>query len=130
MTKAYLDPEEVKALEDAATNLRDRLLVRVLFHQGCRVSEALGIAVDDVNLAGGTVTIQHLKTRMRLSCPQCDTRLGRSHCFCPKCGSKVEKIVAEEKEHRRMRTLRWTPLLGQGRGHIKSGPCRPQTARC
>ena len=26
--------------------------------------------------------------------------------------------------------VRWTPSLGQGRGHIKSGPCLPQTARC
>ncbi|MFH1483085.1 MAG: tyrosine-type recombinase/integrase [Chloroflexota bacterium] len=103
--RAYLEPHEVKSLEDAATNLRDRLLVRLLFYQGCRVSEALGIAVDDVNLAGGTVTIQHLKTRMRLSCPQCETRLGMSHSFCPKCGSKVEKMVAEEWEHRRVRTL-------------------------
>ena len=105
MTKAYLDPEEVKSLEDAATNLRDRLLISLLFHLGCRITEALGIAVDDVDIAGGTVTIQHLKTRMRLSCPQCETRLGRSHSFCPKCGSKVEKMVAEEREHRRVRTL-------------------------
>jgi len=62
MAKAYLDPEEAELLEDAAANLRDRLLVRVLFHLGCRVSEALGIAVEDVDLTNGTVTIQHLKS--------------------------------------------------------------------
>jgi len=103
--KSYLEPDEVKSLEGAATNLRDRLLIRVLFYLGCRVSEALGIAVDDVDLTSGTVTIQHLKTRMQLSCPQCETRLGRSHSFCPKCGARVEEAVAEEKEHRRVRTL-------------------------
>ncbi|MBU2009195.1 MAG: tyrosine-type recombinase/integrase [Chloroflexi bacterium] len=103
--KSYLEPDEVKSLEDAANNLRDRLLIRLLSHLGSRVTEALRIAVEDVDLVSGTVTIQHLKTRMRLSCPQCETRLGRSHSFCPKCGSKVEKMVAEEREHRRVRTL-------------------------
>ncbi len=103
--KSYLEPEEVKSLEGAAANLRDRLLIRVLFHLGCRVTEALGIAVEDVDIANRTVTIQHLKTRMRLSCPHCGTRLGKAHTYCPKCGSRVEEIVAEEKEHRRLRTL-------------------------
>jgi hypothetical protein len=40
-TKAYLDPSEVESLEKHATNLRDRLLIRLLFHLGCRVSETL-----------------------------------------------------------------------------------------
>ena len=103
--RTYLDPDEVNRLENAADCVRDKLLVRLLWRLGCRVSEALGIAVEDVDLACGTVTIQHLKTRMRLSCPRCETRLGRKHSFCPKCGAKVEKMVAEEREHRRVRTL-------------------------
>ena len=105
MMKIYLEPEEVRLLENSATNLRDRLLIRLLFRLGCRVSEALGITVDDIDLTRGTVTIQHLKTRIRLCCPDCGAMLGRSHVYCPKCGVKVEKTVAEEKEHRRMRTL-------------------------
>jgi len=105
MAKAYLEVGEVVRLEKAATNLRDRILVRVLFHLGCRVSEALAITVQDIDLATGTVTIQHLKARMKLSCPYCNARLSKSHTYCPKCGAKVEKIVTEEKEHRRMRTL-------------------------
>ncbi len=105
MTKVYLEAIEVEALEKAATNLRDRLLIRLLFHLGCRISEALGITLEDVDLATGSVTILHLKTRMKLSCPQCNTRLGRTHSYCPRCGIKVEEAVAEEKEHRRMRTL-------------------------
>jgi len=103
--KAYLEATEVGALEKAATNLRDRLLIRLLFHLGCRVSEALAIKVDDVDFTAGTVTIEHLKTRMKLSCPHCGTRLGKSHIYCPKCGAKVERLVAKEKEHRRVRML-------------------------
>ena len=103
--RAYLEPDEVAHLEESATNLRDRLLIRLLFRLGCRISEALGITVQDIDLDKATVTIQHLKIRMKLSCPQCSARLGKSHTYCPKCGAKVEKVVAEEKEHRRVRTL-------------------------
>ena len=105
VTKAYLEIEEIKRLEEAATNLRDRLLIRLLFHLGCRISEALGITTEDIDLASGSVTIQHLKTRLNLSCPECGARLGRKHTYCPGCGKKVAEAVAEEKEHRRMRTL-------------------------
>lgn len=103
--KTYLELSEIAQLEESTTNTRDRLLIRTLFRLGCRISEALGITVEDINLAQGTITIQHLKTRMKLSCPHCSARLGRSHIYCPECGAKVEKLVAEEKEHRRMRTL-------------------------
>ncbi|MDD5511400.1 MAG: tyrosine-type recombinase/integrase [Dehalococcoidales bacterium] len=103
--KAYLEPTEISLLENAAENLRDRLLVHILFHLGCRISEALALTVDDVDLEHGRVTIKHLKFRIRISCPQCNARLGKAHTFCPKCGDKVEQTVAREQEHRRVRTL-------------------------
>ena len=103
--KAYLEPEEVVKLEQAAEYLRDKLLIRLLFHLGCRVSEALSIRISDIDFSQGTVTIEHLKARIRLSCPQCGARLSKAHHFCPVCGLKVEKAVAQEKEHRRFRRL-------------------------
>jgi integrase/recombinase XerD len=103
--KAYLDPNDVNRLEKAANNLRDRLLIRLLFHIGCSISEALAIVVEDFDLRKGTVVIQHLKIRLKLSCPQCGTKLSKSHRYCPGCGARVDNIVAEEKEHRRVRTL-------------------------
>lgn len=103
--KAYLEIDEIRRLEEVAGNLRDRLLIRMLFHLGCRISEALGIAIDDIDLVSGSVTIQHLKTRLNLSCPYCGAKLGRRHTYCPVCGAKVSEAVADEKEHLRMRTL-------------------------
>jgi integrase/recombinase XerD len=103
--KAYLDIHETTRLENAATCLRDKLLIRVLVRLGCRISEALALEVKDVDFANGTVTIQHLKSRINLSCPQCSTRLGKSHSFCPKCGVEVSETVTKEQQHRRMRTL-------------------------
>jgi len=105
MTKAYLEVDDVKQLERAATCLRDRLLVRILSHLGCRISEALALKVEDIDFEQGTVTIEHLKARVELCCPKCGARLGKSHKFCPICGHSVEKAVTQEKEHRRMRTL-------------------------
>ena len=105
MAKAYLEPAEIEKLEKAAQFLRDRLLIRLLFHLGCRVSEALALEVKDVDFDAGTVTIQHLKSRINLACPKCSARLGKIHKYCPVCGLKVDEAVAKEQEHRRMRTL-------------------------
>lgn len=103
--KTYLELNEVGELENAATCLRDKLLIRLLARLGCRISEALALEVGDIDFTQGVVTIEHLKSRVELACPQCGARLGKSHAFCPKCGIKVEKTVAKEKEHRRVRTL-------------------------
>ena len=103
--KSYIEVHEVSLIEKATTNLRDRLLVRLLFHLGCRISEALGLTIEDVDFERGIVTIKHLKSRLKLSCSGCGQRLGRSHTFCPKCGNKVEKAQAEQQERRRQRVL-------------------------
>ena len=105
MAKTYLEWEEVRALEEAGEYLRDKLLIRLLCRLGCRISEALGVAVDDIDFHRGTVTIQHLKLRTKLSCPDCKAPLSKIARFCPGCGIRVEKAVAEEKEHRRQRAL-------------------------
>ena len=49
--KTYLEPKEVERIEQAAECLRDKLLVRLLARLGCRVSEALGITVSDIDFA-------------------------------------------------------------------------------
>ena len=60
--KTYLEPEEIMTIESEATNLRDRLLIHVLFRCGCRVSEALALTVEDIDFDQSTVTIEHLKS--------------------------------------------------------------------
>lgn len=105
MMKVYLEPHEVKTIEEQAACIRDRLLIKLLFRLGCRISEALALRVGDIDFTRGTVTILHLKSRRKLSCSNCKARLGKTHAFCPRCGLGVRKAVVEEKEHRRMRTL-------------------------
>ena len=89
--KAYLEPAEIEVMEKAASSLRDKLLIRLLFHLGCRITEALSIKVDDIDFTRGTVTIIHLKHRVGLSCSNCGAKLGLSHTYCPKCGVKVNE---------------------------------------
>ena len=103
--KAYLEPGEVELLEEAATNLRDRLLIRLLFRLGCRITEVLSLQVQDIDFSQGTVVIQHLKSRVHLFCDICGAGLGVTHVFCHKCGGKVENSRTEERLHRRQRSL-------------------------
>ena len=103
--KTYLEPKEIEQIEQAAECLRDKLLVRLLARLGCRVSEALGISVSDIDFDQGTVTIVHLKRRIKLSCQNCRTNLSRTAHFCPGCGSMVAQAVINEREHRRHRIL-------------------------
>jgi integrase/recombinase XerD len=89
--KAYVEPQEVTQMERAATNLQDKLLIRLLFHLGCRISEALAIKVEDIDFEQGTISIIHLKRRVKLSCASCGARLSINHRFCPGCGVKIDE---------------------------------------
>jgi len=120
--KTYLEPSEIGLMIDTSANLRDKLLICLLFHLGCRVSEALALTVGDIDFDHGTITIQHLKSRIRLSCPECEARLSASHTFCPTCGSRVAEAIVEQKEHRRQRTLPIDPdTLVMLKVYLKSG---------
>ena len=91
--KAYVEPEEIAMMEKVASNLRDKILIRFLFHVGCRISEALALEVEDIDFTQGTVTIVHLKRRAKLCCANCGARLSMSHSFCPKCGVRINEAT-------------------------------------
>ena len=103
--KAYLEPSEVEKLESAAKFVRDKLLIRLLFHSGARISEVISLEVKNIDFSQGTATILHLKSRIDLACPDCGARLGRNHIFCPKCGIKATDTVAKQQEYRKLRTI-------------------------
>jgi len=103
--KTYLEPNDIDAMEKVANFVRDKLLIRLLFHLGCRVTEALSLTVEDVDLDKGQVNIIHLKRKAKLSCPSCEARLSRSSSFCPNCGIKIDQAELQEQEHRRFRTI-------------------------
>jgi len=127
--KAYLEPSEIDRLIEAADNPRDRLLATTLYHLGCRISEALATGVDDIDFTNDTVTIRHLKSRIKLLCPQCKAALSLRTIFCPECGMKVEAALKELKERRKQRiipmddslSLMMTDFITQGGPVMKNG---------
>ncbi len=103
--KAYLNLPEIELIEQAASCPRDRRLIRLLSHLGCRISEALALKVEDIDFEQGTATIMHLKKSIKISCPQCGIRLGNRHQFCPGCGVRVSKRIISQQVRRRIRVL-------------------------
>jgi len=64
--RTYVEPEQLPSLLDAAEGLYDkkgRPLMAVLAGAGLRVSEALALRRDDVNLAKGTLRVRESKTK-------------------------------------------------------------------
>ena len=53
-----LSREEIQALEDAAPNERDKLLVRVLADTGARLNEVLGLTLGDLKLEGRSAFVR------------------------------------------------------------------------
>ena len=93
--KTSLNPEEIVAMLNAATCLRDRLIISFYSDTGCRVSELLRLKVRDVDLNTRTVLIPHLKRGLRKHCPKCQHSAGRSQQYCAKCGASLLGVTAE-----------------------------------
>lgn len=103
--KSYIEPEEVELLEKAAANLRDKLLIRLLYYSACRISAALPLTVPDIDFRQGTIVIKHLKERAKLSCPHCKTRLSKQHVYCPGCSRRINEATKEKLEQRHCQIL-------------------------
>jgi len=105
LDKTYLEPEEITRLEEAATNLRDRLLIRLLYRLAPRKSELLPLNKADIDFDNSVIELKLLKKRIRIECPTCASQLSRKARFCPACGNKVEEVVSKANEQQRLRRL-------------------------
>jgi len=63
--KGYLEPEQVERLIAVATNPRDRLLIRIPWRTGVRVSELIGIKESDIDFESRAILIKIQKQRKR-----------------------------------------------------------------
>jgi len=63
--RGYLGPEEVDRLMEVASNCRDKLLVRIPWRTGIRVSELIGISIQDIDRDNRAVVIKVQKMRKR-----------------------------------------------------------------
>ncbi len=63
--RAYLEAPEVERIITVTTNPRDALLVRIPWRTGVRVSELIGIRVQDIDFGGRAILIKIQKQRKR-----------------------------------------------------------------
>jgi len=63
--KGYLELEQVQRLIGAASNRRDALLVRIPWRTGIRVSELIGIRIQDIDFDNRAIVIKVQKMRKR-----------------------------------------------------------------
>jgi integrase/recombinase XerD len=96
---------ELEKLIAVAKTPRDRAFASTLGKTGMRISEAIQLKVTNIDFKRGTLTIVHLKERLKLKCPNCDEILGKRHIFCPGCGNKVAQAIREKVEQRRHRMI-------------------------
>jgi len=105
--KGFLTPEQIESMIEGCNNLRDRLLIRLLWRTGMRVSELvkpgrnpiLGLRVENILWNENALIIRHAKrSSTKFLCPLCNMRLTKVHKFCQSCGERVEKPVVKRTE--------------------------------
>ena len=105
VTSNYFEPEQIEKLINACSNPRDRAFTALLARTGVRISECIEVKKTDIDSKRGTLTIVHLKERLKLKCPNCGEILGKRHLFCPGCGNKIDQAIREKIEQRRQRMI-------------------------
>jgi len=63
--RAYLEAPEVEKVIAVASNLRDALIVRIPWRSGIRVSQLIGIRVQDIDFENRAIAIKVQKMRKR-----------------------------------------------------------------
>jgi len=100
-----MEPKHIDKLIAAANNPRDKAFITVLGRSAIQISEAIQLEESNINFERGTLTIVHLKERLKLKCQTCGEILGKRHIFCPACGNKVGQAIREKVEQRRQRMI-------------------------
>lgn len=78
-------------------------MLRMLSRLGCRVSEMIGITVEDIDFERNTIMIRHLKSsRGNRQCEICRRKVGKRAAYCPYCGSKLKSPPIESSERFRL----------------------------
>ncbi len=101
----HIELGQMDRLIAAARTPRDKAFLTLLLRDGIRISEAIQLKESDIDFKRGTLTIVHLKERLKLKCPYCGEILGKRHLFCPGCGNMVDKSIREKVEQRRQRMI-------------------------
>ncbi len=71
--REYLTEEEALQFIDAIDHKLVQMFVTTLFYTGMRISEALALSVEDVDIGSGWIAVRHAKGRKTRKIPICNT---------------------------------------------------------
>ena len=109
---------QIKSMEDRITNVwfegtvakgnncRDRAFIALLVRGGVSISEAVQLAVKDIDFERGIVRIDRISEIVRRKCINCGHIVGTKYLFCSGCGRRVDDVVDERRKQQRLRIVK------------------------
>lgn len=123
------------SVDDGPLALRDRALLEVLYGTGSRISEAVGLDVDDVDLRDGTVLLRGKGQKERLvpmgsyAVAAVDAYLVRGRPALATSGRGTPALFLNARGGRLSRQSAWTVLRSAVRRAGIDGDISPHTLR-
>ncbi|MBK5261113.1 MAG: tyrosine-type recombinase/integrase [Peptostreptococcaceae bacterium] len=62
MEEKTLDARQLKCIIDSCENIRDKLLISLMWESCCRVSECINLEHENIKVAEGTIQMENFKT--------------------------------------------------------------------
>jgi integrase/recombinase XerD len=126
---------EAAGFDDTALALRDRALLEVLYGCGARISEAVGLDVDDIDLGEGSVRLFGKGSKDRVvpigsyARAAVDAYLVRARPVLAAAGRGVPALFLNARGGRLSRQSAWTVLRQTADKAGVRGPVSPHTLR-
>jgi integrase/recombinase XerD len=126
---------EAAGFDDTALALRDRALLEVLYGCGARISEAVGLDVDDIDLGEGSVRLFGKGSKDRVvpigsyARAAVDAYLVRARPVLAAAGRGVPALFLNARGGRLSRQSAWTVLQQTADKAGVRGPVSPHTLR-
>lgn len=127
----------LEVADEAGTSLaiRNRALLEVLYGTGARISEAVGLDIDDVDLEAGAVLLRGKGSKQRLvplgsfARASLERYLGTARRDLARPGGAAAAIFLNARGGRLSRQSAWTVLVGAAERAGISGDVSPHTLR-
>lgn len=97
----FVTEEEVNVMHKSCERLRDRAIIRVLYHGGMRATEFLELNVGDIDFKNGRIKVKGLKgshkvRSVRLTRPK--TTLATVNAYLERRGINIKNITSKQRE--------------------------------